>query len=211
MIRIFEFGDKTMAILKACIAIEISRTESSTGLFRRNSISTKLLAAFSKLMGHDYLCNTLGPTIQNIIAENLTFEVILNLKIQLENFNFSKFKSIFDIFFYWLLNRNFSNRFRNSVLSSVLSWHFQVGSQQASQGSDNGPKRTQRPESFSTIHECNREIRWWLSFTFERSLSFHASGSSRKIPHIRKFRRRRIHISPVPMSCDYLAGRIRSD
>eukprot|EP01119_Soliformovum_irregulare_P019017 TRINITY_DN5943_c0_g1_i1.p1 TRINITY_DN5943_c0_g1~~TRINITY_DN5943_c0_g1_i1.p1 ORF type:complete len:2529 (-),score=855.67 TRINITY_DN5943_c0_g1_i1:42-7628(-) len=75
MIRIFEFGDKTMMILKACIAIEIARTESSTGLFRRNSISTKLLAAFSKLMGREYLCNTLAPTIHSIIADNLTFEL----------------------------------------------------------------------------------------------------------------------------------------
>lgn len=77
-----------MQLLKSGIESEISKTSllpevnsltllaSSATLFRRNSVSTKLMAAYSKINGRKYLKDMLTPTLQNLYNQTLTFEVI---------------------------------------------------------------------------------------------------------------------------------------
>jgi len=75
LVRLFEANERTMVMLKMMIEQEVSRTDSENILFRRNSMATKLLAAYTKLIGTRYLKETLTPTLQRLIANPLTFEV----------------------------------------------------------------------------------------------------------------------------------------
>ena len=53
----------TLRLLKMAISTEISKTESPNTLFRRNSVATKLMAAYTKLIGSQYLKDTLSKVI----------------------------------------------------------------------------------------------------------------------------------------------------
>lgn len=75
LIRLFESYEKTMPLLKASIEYEINKTEQSTTLFRRNSMTTKLLAAYSKVMGRDFLKDVLHPFIHSWLQNPVTTEV----------------------------------------------------------------------------------------------------------------------------------------
>ncbi len=50
--------------------------ETENTLFRRNSMATKLLAAYTKLIGGRYVKETLTPTLQRLIANTPTLEVL---------------------------------------------------------------------------------------------------------------------------------------
>jgi neurofibromin 1 len=76
LVRIFEVYDKTISLLRASIEAEVNRTDQSATLFRRNSMCTKLLAAFSKVNGREFLKDLLHPIIQELISNPLTCEVI---------------------------------------------------------------------------------------------------------------------------------------
>ena len=75
LVRVFEAQDKTMDLMKTAIEAEISRTEQSNTLFRRNSMATKLLAAFCKLLGRDYLKLALGPQLRGLLAKKQDLEL----------------------------------------------------------------------------------------------------------------------------------------
>lgn len=68
LVRLFEANERTMMMLKMVIEQEVSKTETENTLFRRNSMATKLLAAYTKLIGTRYLKDTLTPTLQRLIA-----------------------------------------------------------------------------------------------------------------------------------------------
>ena len=67
LVRIFEANEKTLELLKAAILDEVKKTESANTLFRRNSMATKLLAAYCKLIGRDYLRVALGPQLKVLL------------------------------------------------------------------------------------------------------------------------------------------------
>jgi hypothetical protein len=69
LVRIFEANDKTMDLLKASIVAEVSKTETANTLFRRNSVATKLLAAFCKLSGAEYLREALSPQVRALMTQ----------------------------------------------------------------------------------------------------------------------------------------------
>jgi len=69
LVRIFEANDKTMDLLKASISAEVAKTETANTLFRRNSVATKLLAAYCKLCGAEYLREALAPQIRLLITQ----------------------------------------------------------------------------------------------------------------------------------------------
>jgi hypothetical protein len=68
LVRLFEANEKTMSMLKKAIEQEVTKTETENTLFRRNSMATKLLAAYTKLIGTRYLKDTLTPTLQGLIS-----------------------------------------------------------------------------------------------------------------------------------------------
>lgn len=67
LVRIFEANDKTLELVRAAIDAEVSKTETANTLFRRNSMVTKMLAAYCKLCGRDYLRDALGPMVRSVI------------------------------------------------------------------------------------------------------------------------------------------------
>ena len=66
LIRIFESNEKTMDLLKVTITQEVNKTDTANTLFRRNSMATKLMAAYCKLNGRQYLKLTLGPVLREL-------------------------------------------------------------------------------------------------------------------------------------------------
>eukprot|EP01090_Pellita_catalonica_P017046 TRINITY_DN5062_c0_g4_i1.p1 TRINITY_DN5062_c0_g4~~TRINITY_DN5062_c0_g4_i1.p1 ORF type:complete len:2520 (+),score=346.34 TRINITY_DN5062_c0_g4_i1:70-7629(+) len=75
LVRIFESNDKTLKLLKKAIEVEVNSTETPNTLFRRNSIATKLLASYTKLIGKKYLKDTLGGVLQGLIAQTPPMEL----------------------------------------------------------------------------------------------------------------------------------------
>ena len=67
LVRFFESHEKTMDLLKGAILQEVRKTETANTLFRRNSMATKLLAAYCKLIGQDYLRVALGPHLKQLM------------------------------------------------------------------------------------------------------------------------------------------------
>ncbi|KAJ3096381.1 Ras GTPase activating protein ira2, partial [Phlyctochytrium bullatum] len=56
---------------------EVERTDYASNIFRRNSMATRLLTAFCKAKGHDFLVTTLRPVLEELLSFNppLTFEI----------------------------------------------------------------------------------------------------------------------------------------
>eukprot|EP01091_Cochliopodium_minus_P010267 TRINITY_DN267_c0_g1_i4.p1 TRINITY_DN267_c0_g1~~TRINITY_DN267_c0_g1_i4.p1 ORF type:complete len:1603 (-),score=597.45 TRINITY_DN267_c0_g1_i4:1934-6742(-) len=73
--HIFEANDKTSDLIKIAIAVEIQKTEAVNTLFRRNSIATKLMTNYSMLIGHEYLKETVGPLLMQILSKPTGYEL----------------------------------------------------------------------------------------------------------------------------------------
>jgi len=67
LVRVFEANDKALDLLKASIRAEVLKTEKENTLFRLNSMATKLLSAYCKVIGKDYLQVSVGPQIKQLI------------------------------------------------------------------------------------------------------------------------------------------------
>jgi hypothetical protein len=59
----------TTTLLRNAIRAEIAKTETVASLFRRNSIATKLIAAYTKVVGSQYLAQTLRPPLRQLLAK----------------------------------------------------------------------------------------------------------------------------------------------
>ena len=75
LVRIFQANDRTLDLLKASIVFEVSKTESANTLFRLNSMATKLLAAYCKLNGKEYLRIAVGPEIKLLMTNPVPSEM----------------------------------------------------------------------------------------------------------------------------------------
>lgn len=62
-------------MLEKLIEIEVNQCQSATTLFRANSMATKLLNSFTKMVGNDYLSNILDFHIKKIMSDDLYLEV----------------------------------------------------------------------------------------------------------------------------------------
>jgi hypothetical protein len=62
-------------LIKSAITAEIENASSAGTLFRRNSLSSKLVTLFFKLYGLDYLRQTVGSLVREIIIENKNYEI----------------------------------------------------------------------------------------------------------------------------------------
>ncbi|ORY04201.1 hypothetical protein K493DRAFT_311429 [Basidiobolus meristosporus CBS 931.73] len=76
LLAIFDTRGNTMKLMKAVIERELMKTESSSELFRRNCMATRLLAAFAKMYGSEYLRSTLQPILREMVSNNhLAYEL----------------------------------------------------------------------------------------------------------------------------------------
>ena len=67
--------DRIIELIKFITEKEVAATDSENTLFRRNSMATKLLAAYSKLIGKDYLKAAVAPEIKELIKNTPNFEI----------------------------------------------------------------------------------------------------------------------------------------
>eukprot|EP00011_Vannellida_sp_DIVA3-517-6-12_P006707 CAMPEP_0114622840 /NCGR_PEP_ID=MMETSP0168-20121206/9942_1 /TAXON_ID=95228 ORGANISM="Vannella sp., Strain DIVA3 517/6/12" /NCGR_SAMPLE_ID=MMETSP0168 /ASSEMBLY_ACC=CAM_ASM_000044 /LENGTH=1801 /DNA_ID=CAMNT_0001834063 /DNA_START=22 /DNA_END=5428 /DNA_ORIENTATION=+ len=74
LVRIFEANERVLDLIKAAIAAEVRKTEQANTLFRLNSMATKLMVQYCKLIGVDYLRASVGPEIKNLIASPVQAE-----------------------------------------------------------------------------------------------------------------------------------------
>lgn len=64
LLNIFDSRTTLMSFLKALIDNEIAQADTEASLFRRNSVGNKLLSAFAKIHGYNYLRNLIGPLVE---------------------------------------------------------------------------------------------------------------------------------------------------
>jgi GTPase-activator protein for Ras-like GTPase/Concanavalin A-like lectin/glucanases superfamily/Bacterial cadherin-like domain/Bacterial Ig domain len=75
MVAVFEYHEITLDMLKYFITLEVENASSAGTLFRANSIASKMMTAYSKMIGQEYLVLTLRPPIENIIKREASMEV----------------------------------------------------------------------------------------------------------------------------------------
>ena len=75
LVHIAHRNDCSYSLLKWAIKQELTRTESEEILFRGQSVYIKVLSDFAALVGKQYLCDTLRPTITELLRETKSFEV----------------------------------------------------------------------------------------------------------------------------------------
>lgn len=74
VIRVLDAHKKTMPIIKLTITNEVSQTSNAATLFRGNSTATKLMTAFTKMTGQQYL-QQITEVIQKVVSDASGFEV----------------------------------------------------------------------------------------------------------------------------------------
>jgi hypothetical protein len=65
----------TVTLLRSAIRAEIAKTEAVASLFRRNSIATKLITAYTKVVGAQYLAQTLRPPLRQLLSKPRNYEL----------------------------------------------------------------------------------------------------------------------------------------
>jgi len=75
LVRLFQAKSKSIPLLIHLTAQEVKNTPTSDVLFRGNSIATKAVDAFMKLIGGNFLRKTIGKKVREIIASKRSCEV----------------------------------------------------------------------------------------------------------------------------------------
>lgn len=77
LLHAFDSRNKSLQLIKDVIIKEIEDTDITVGIFRSNTIATKLLSIYSRSRGLQYLQATLGPFLSNIKAnpKDYVFEI----------------------------------------------------------------------------------------------------------------------------------------
>ncbi|EJD36584.1 hypothetical protein AURDEDRAFT_117057 [Auricularia subglabra TFB-10046 SS5] len=68
LLNVFDTRDSLLRLMKAAIDREIARTESDKELFRSNTVCTRLLGAFAKMQGYNYLRKIIEPIVNQLKA-----------------------------------------------------------------------------------------------------------------------------------------------
>jgi len=75
LLFVLEMKGKSVDVIKTLITMEVAVTLEASTLFRGNSSPTKLMTAYSKLIGTDYLNNTLRTLLVLLLCSQEGFEV----------------------------------------------------------------------------------------------------------------------------------------
>ncbi|EFC49209.1 rasGTPase-activating protein [Naegleria gruberi] len=78
LLTLFDASDSpktSVEFVKSAISVEVDSAESAGTLFRRNSLSSKLVTLFFKVFGLRYLTKTIKPFLMKLIKENKSYEI----------------------------------------------------------------------------------------------------------------------------------------
>eukprot|EP00009_Paramoeba_aestuarina_P003177 CAMPEP_0201514696 /NCGR_PEP_ID=MMETSP0161_2-20130828/6463_1 /ASSEMBLY_ACC=CAM_ASM_000251 /TAXON_ID=180227 /ORGANISM="Neoparamoeba aestuarina, Strain SoJaBio B1-5/56/2" /LENGTH=1626 /DNA_ID=CAMNT_0047911325 /DNA_START=239 /DNA_END=5119 /DNA_ORIENTATION=- len=75
LVAIFEFHNQTLELIKKLISKEVHEASSAGTLFRSNSMASKVMTAYSKKIGQEYLEATLITPISHILDKDFSFEI----------------------------------------------------------------------------------------------------------------------------------------
>lgn len=75
LVVVFQASGKATVLLNWAIARDVERTDQATSLFREDSLSTKMITNYLRIMGTSYLNRTLGSHIRAMIAAATSYEV----------------------------------------------------------------------------------------------------------------------------------------
>jgi len=75
LIIVYQHNEKVLQLLQKFISDEVKTSESSSTLFRSNSMVSKMFKFYSRLIGLPYLYETVGPEICELIEQELGLEV----------------------------------------------------------------------------------------------------------------------------------------
>jgi len=75
LVRIFHFNDDALTLLRIAIKNEVDKTPVLSTLFRMNSMASKMLTTYSRLVSKKYLVSILTPCIQKVMEAGESLEV----------------------------------------------------------------------------------------------------------------------------------------
>jgi hypothetical protein len=75
LVRIFHFNDDALSLLRLAIKNEVDKTPVLSTLFRQNSMASKMLTTFSRLVSKNYLVSILSPCISKVVEAGENLEV----------------------------------------------------------------------------------------------------------------------------------------
>ncbi|RGB37714.1 hypothetical protein C1646_638789 [Rhizophagus diaphanus] len=85
LVAVFDSQNKLLDFLKAILVNEVNRTDYEADLFRKTSITTRLLGAFAKAHGTEYLRETLQPILNDLIEKPSDYSCELDKDRMLPN------------------------------------------------------------------------------------------------------------------------------
>jgi hypothetical protein len=84
LVTLFEKNNLTLEVIQLFIRWEVENSEDFGTLFRANSMATKLIKCYGKIVGKKYLKKIFAPLIRKI--NDINFEVIFREMKILRNF-----------------------------------------------------------------------------------------------------------------------------
>lgn len=75
IVRIFDSTKELFPLLEKVIEKEVQNTIDINTLFRSNSVASRIMSTYSRLVAKDYLRNTFKPVIDEIVINNLNLEI----------------------------------------------------------------------------------------------------------------------------------------
>ncbi|KZV91150.1 hypothetical protein EXIGLDRAFT_693968, partial [Exidia glandulosa HHB12029] len=68
LLNVFDTRDSLLRLMRSAIDREVARKESDKELFRSNTVCTRLLSAFAKMQGYNYLRKVIQPVVEQLQA-----------------------------------------------------------------------------------------------------------------------------------------------
>ena len=88
IVHLFEYHNQSLSLFDNLIEKEVSRTKTESTLFRSNSVASKMLSMYTKMLGNSFLVEVIKPSLQQVITNNLNLEIDpnkANSSINIEN------------------------------------------------------------------------------------------------------------------------------
>ncbi|KAH3745107.1 gtpase-activator protein for Ras family gtpase [Pelomyxa schiedti] len=75
IVRILDYYNCALPLVESEISRQVQETQEPSTIFRGNTTATKLMTAFTKMIGRDYIINTLKPSLQYVVDNPEDYEI----------------------------------------------------------------------------------------------------------------------------------------